>query len=227
MSIFDATYDALFGSGGMEDAEKYLGQIEQMMKEMYGPYRESGMRAMSELEEQYMQLLNSPEAVNAMLSSGFQASPGYEYQVQQGMNATNQAAAAGGMLGTPSHQQQAASMNQNIANQDYYQYMNQMTGLYNQGLSQANNMNQMGFNATNQMAQGMQGVGQSMASLGYASQQNQSNALMELLGLGAGIGMSALGMPGGMTISDMIGGTSGITTGNPNSPDYLRYILGH
>ena len=150
-------FSSLFG-GGDNPYEEALDlysfeDMENMLNEYYGPWREAGLRALPTMEEQMMMLLYSPETINAMMGSTYEASPGYDYQMQESMNAANQAAAAGGMLGTPSHQNTAMTQSQNIANQDYWQYVNHLTDLYTKGLGIGTDINQMGYNASDKMAQ--------------------------------------------------------------------------
>lgn len=156
--------------------------VQNLINQYYAPYSEAGARALPTLEEQYMMLLNDPAAVNQMLASGFQTSPGYQFQMDQAMMAANQANAAGGMAGTPAHQQQAMGYATGLANQDYYNYLNQMTGLYNTGLSTAGNINQMGYNANAASANLMSDYLAALMGLEYASQASQNRATSSLLG---------------------------------------------
>ena len=101
------------------------------------------------------------------------------------MNAANQAAAAGGMLGTPSHQNQAMTQSQNIANQDYWQYVNHLTGLYNQGLGVAGDVNKMGYNASSAIASDLaRFMGAEMGLAGQSA--NYQNQMMNSLFGGVG-----------------------------------------
>ena len=70
-------------------------------------------------------MVNDPNALYSKFGQGFQQSPGYKFQVDQATNAANSAASAGGMLGTPAEQQQLAGTVGGLANQDFYNYMNQ------------------------------------------------------------------------------------------------------
>jgi hypothetical protein len=198
-------FDWLFG-GSENPADAALDlysleDMENMLMEWYGPYREAGMRALPTLEEQMMMLLTSPSTTYNMLSSGYETSPGYEFQQQENMNAANSAAAAGGMAGTPAHQQQAMNMSQGTAAQDYNNYMNHMMSLYTQGLGVGNNINQMGYNASSAIAQDLarfMGAQMGLTYQGAAQQQAMSSSLMgALMGLGGTIGGAMLGGPAG------------------------------
>ena len=159
--------------------------MQNMLMEYYGPWRDAGLKALPTLEEQYMMLLTNPAGINQMMGSTYQQSPGYDYQMQQSMNAANQAAAAGGMLGTPSHQNQAMTQSQNIANQDYWQYVNHLTGLYNQGLGVAGDVNKMGYNASSAIASDLaRFMGAEMGLAGQSA--NYQNQMMNSLFGGVG-----------------------------------------
>ena len=136
-------------------ASGYLGQIQSQISPYYQPYINSGLGAMGSLEDQYKQLLSDPTAIMNMIGSNFQASPGYQYNVDQATSAANQAAAAGGMAGSPAEQAALANQVSGMASQDYNNYMKEGLGLYNTGLDVAGGINQMGYNASNQMAQSL------------------------------------------------------------------------
>jgi len=204
-----------WGSDPYGDAQKYLGQYEQILNQAYDPYIEYGMRAMPTLEEQYALLLSNPAAVQAMLGQGFEESPGYEFQMDQAMNASNQAASAGGMLGTPSHTQQSMGVAQGLAAQDYWNYYNQNASLYNQGLTGTQGQFDTGFNATNQKQGAMGNLYGSKANLANAQGQSQQNMFSSLLGAGIGAAGYAFGGPAGGAA------TSGIyNLADPNAQAY-------
>lgn len=176
-------FSSLFGGGSNpyeEALDLYsLEDMESMLSEYYGPWREAGLRALPTMEEQMMMLLYSPEVINQMMGETYEASPGYEYQMEQSMNAANQAAAAGGMLGTPSHQTTAMTQSQNIANQDYWQYVNHLTDLYTKGLGIGSDINQMGYNASSAIASDLarfMGTQMSLTAQAGAHQNMQGNA---------------------------------------------------
>jgi len=199
-----AGFGALFGGGGDDPYKKgagYLNQIPGKTSPYYQPYAQAGQGALGQLQGQYgnllgnyggiqgqyNQLMNDPNGVMNKIGAGYQKSPGFDWQMNQGMNAANNAAASGGMAGSPQHQQQAATMAEGLANQDYYNYMNKALGLYgtglqgnqglyNQGLAGTQGLNQMGFNANDQMARIMADSLSQQGQMAFAGQaaQNQS-----------------------------------------------------
>lgn len=163
-------------------ASGYLTQLDPMYHQYYDPYIEYGMNAMPTLEQQYSQLLSNPASVQQMLGSGYQQSPGYQYQYDQAMNASNSAASAGGMLGTPAHQQQAMGTAQGLANQDYWKYYNQNANLYGMGLQGTQGMFDDGYDASQGLANSLGSAYKSQAALQYAGQASQNQATGNLLG---------------------------------------------
>lgn len=169
----------LFGSKYQNPANagmQYLNQIPGTIKPYYDPYIQAGQQSLGDLMSQYGQLINDPGQKFSQLGQGFQQSPGYQFQYNQGMNAANSAAQAGGMAGTPYHQQNAASMANNLANQDFYNYMGNVQGLYGQGLQGMGGINQMGYNASNELAQSLAASLMNQGGMAYAGANNQNAA---------------------------------------------------
>ncbi len=219
-------------------AMPYLNQIPDMMKGYYSPYINAGNRAMGSLEgqygqtsaqlpgminqykgmaglqpsvtNQYQQMMNDPSGVLNKLGQGFQSSPGYGFQRQQGQDAINRAAAAGGGLGSPGEMQEMAKFTQGLANQDYGNYMNRATGmlsgalsgldqqsqtgmeglhnLYNTGHQGQQMLNQMGFQGSNELAQSLANTLMSQGNLAYQGQNtdNMNNMLRYMMKQGQG-----------------------------------------
>lgn len=207
-SALGAGLGGLFGGGNpnpYDSASQFYGQIPDQIKKYFDPYIQQGQRAGGQLEgqfnqlagglpglqQQYGQLINDPNSVMNKIGGQYQASPGYNWQLNQGMNAANNAAAAGGMLGSPQHQQQAAGVAEGLANQDYWNYMNHglnlygaglqgNQGLYNTGLSGLQNMNTQGYNASNELGGGIANSLMNQGNLAYSGQaaENQSRGSM-------------------------------------------------
>jgi hypothetical protein len=207
----------LFGGSNnpYDSASEYYKQIPGAVSPYLNPYINAGRGAMGQLQDQYgkmvgnyggvqdkyNQLMNDPNAFLAKIGAGYQKSPGFDWQMNQGMNAANNAAAAGGMAGSPQHQQQAATMAEGLANQDYYNYMNKALGAFNTGLSGnaglygmgiqgLQGLNNQGYNASNNMANMMNDYLSNQGQMAYAGQaynnQQQGNMWGDIFGgLGA------------------------------------------
>lgn len=195
-------------------AMPYFNQIPGTITPYYQPYINAGNQALSTLMKQYQTLLSNPDAIMKLAGSGFQSSPGYQYQYNQGMNAANQAAASGGMLGTPYHQQDAANMASNLANQDYYNYLNHALGLYNTGLSGEQGINEMGFKASDSLASGLASNLSNEAGLAYQGQMNNnqhsSDMWHTILGGLSGLLTAPYGQDKSTLLGDMAGGISSL-----------------
>lgn len=166
-----------YGLFGGDDPNDAIKEYMAMLEENYRPYTEAGERAIPQLEEQYMRLLNDPNAVQQLLGGQYQQSPGYQYQYDSAMNAQNSAAAAGGGLGTQAHQTNAAKTAAGITNQDYWNYYNANSNLYGKGLSGTQGLYAGGLNATNSLSQGLGSAYGAQSSLAGANKQRYEGEL--------------------------------------------------
>jgi len=190
----------MFGGGNKNPADAampYLQQIPGQAKPYYDPYIQAGTGALPEWQKQLQSLLNDPGALLNRLGQGYQASPGYQWQLNQGENAIGNAMAAGGMAGSPEHGQRAGQLAENLANQDYYNYLDKVLGLYGSGLSGEQNLQKQGFDASSQFANLLANAlaGQGEYAYGGVAGENQakSQGMNNLFGgLGAIAGIAGL-----------------------------------
>ena len=80
--------------------------------------------------------LNGPDAANAAMSK-FQTSPGYNFQLQQGLRAVDAGAAASGMLRSGATIKGEETFGQGLANTDFGNYWNRLQQLSGNGLTAA------------------------------------------------------------------------------------------
>lgn len=175
-----------------DKAMKSLDQIPDTIKPYYQKYINGGGWAQDQLQNHYGEDMNDPNAIIKRLGSGYQESPGYQFRLKQGEGAINNANAAGGMLGSPQHEQQAGELAGNLANADYEQYLNHALGLYGQGEAGAENLANRGYGASTDLASSLGNALTSKAQTGYSGQANQNNMNGNLL---TGL-MSAIAMKG-------------------------------
>lgn len=169
----------LFMGGGdnpADSANQYLNKIPDTLKQYFNPYVNAGRGALGQLQGQYGNLMNDPGALISRLGAGYQQSPGYQFQLKQGEQAIGNANAAGGMAGTQQHMQQSGQLANDMANQDYQQYLNQALGLYGAGLQGTAGLNQMGFQGSSDLANSLANVLGQQAQYGYAGQAGQNQA---------------------------------------------------
>lgn len=167
----------LFGGDNPADAGmKYLDQIPGAVSPYYQPYMDAGKWALPQLQDQYGKLVNDPGGMINNIGSKFQQSPGFKFALDQALQGAGHSAAAGGMAGSPQAQQQAMQIATQLGNQDYYNWLGQATGMYGQGLQGMGGMANMGFNASNNMANQMAQALAAKSQLGYAGQAAQNQA---------------------------------------------------
>lgn len=178
-----------------DSAMPYLEGLPGKMEPWFTPYTGYGGNAFS----------HPGEALNE-IGANYHQSPGFQFAMQQALQGAQHAANAGGMGGSPQHQQQAMQLASGIASQDYNNYIQNALGLQGEaGGIGANMAGQMGTNiGQNEMAK---------ALLAYQGRnaQNQGdsgnpwlNALLTGGGAIAG-GILSGGNPGGA----LAGGTAG------------------
>lgn len=80
--------------------------------------------------------LNGQDAANTAMST-FQASPGYGYQVSEGLKAVDSGAAAKGVLRSGGVLKAEQTLGNNLANQDFGNYINRLNSLSSFGLQAA------------------------------------------------------------------------------------------
>lgn len=192
MGIFDSLSD-IFMDNPADSADEYLKQIPGMVKPYYEPYINAGKGTLDDLLKQYSGLMENPGSILSQLGKGYTQSPGYEFSRNQGLQGINNAAAAGGMLGTAGHQQQAGELSTNLANQDFQQYLSKALGLWGTGLQGKEHINDMGFDASTGIA-GILGQNQmSRGNFAYEGQAGRNKFWSDLIGQGIG---AAYGNPG-------------------------------
>jgi len=172
-------------------AMPYLNQIPGATLPYYNPYIQAGQGALGDLQSQISQLLGNPGELYSQLGQNYQQSPGYKFALDQAMQAGGNAAAAGGMLGTPANQQNQMSMANNLASQDFGNYMQNILGLYGSGLQGLGGLNQMGYGAATDYASGLANTLGQQAQYAYGGQAGK-NAGRSAMGQNIFGGLGAL-----------------------------------
>ena len=197
-------------------AQPYLNQIPGQANQYNQPFYNAGTAAIPKLQGQYDDLLNNPGGKLNDIGQNFQQSPGFNFALQKALEGGNRAAAAGGMAGSPSHEAQNMGLATDLANQDYYNWLQGATGLYGQGLTGEQGMMNNGQNAGNNMANMIAQQLAQQAQYAYAGQQNQNQQNNSMWGnifngIGAFPAFNSLGslgsLAGGGFGSSMFGGS--------------------
>jgi hypothetical protein len=215
-------------AGQSLDLQKTAGQQEQ---QNFTPYQQAGTTALSKL--------NATQPFQAPTAAQAQATPGYQFQLQQGLKSLqNSAAARGGLLtgGTSKAindyaQGQAASNYGNTYNQALQAYQTNFgdqSSLASQGLNASTNLSSLqqqnanasgGIlqNSAQEQAQQINNAGAARAS-GYAAQGN-------ILGNGiAGAGSLAQSqIPSSMNLSNLFRPQSNNVTQQPQADGTIDY----
>ena len=158
-------------------AMPYLNKVPDTIKPYYQPFIDRGGRAGANLENQYGRMTNNPGQLYNDLGQGYKESPGYQFKLHQALMAGNNAAAAGGMAGSNQHQQLSEQTANDIASQDFRDYMSQIQGLYGEGIHGEQGLNELGYNSSDELSQGLGNNLYSQANVASrgVDQQNQYN----------------------------------------------------
>lgn len=133
------------------------------------PWMTAGQNALGELQS------DLPSLDKNFSMQDFQESPGYQFQLNQGMQAMQRSAASKGLLNSVGTQQGLNNYAQGAANTDYQQAMNNyltqnqnkynmLLGLSNQGLQGTGMANAAGANYITNASNTMQGLGNAQAA---------------------------------------------------------------
>ncbi len=166
-----------------DDAMGYMEEMKKVLPQYYQPYIDAGNKALPGLEGGYGSMMNPNEFIKK-IGAGYQESPGYQWQKQQGLAGIQNAAAAGGMLGTGQHQQQAGELAGNLANQDFYNYLSKALGTYDKGIAGMQGLYNTGANASMGLGNNLAGIAGGQANLAYEgrnAQNQRSGQMMQMM----------------------------------------------
>lgn len=171
-------FDNLFGGGQEQAGKDMYNQMQQGWQNAQGmmnPYIQRGNTAY----QAYIDALNQskdPAALYNQFASGYKESPEALAQLQVGQKNANNAAAAGGMLGSGAEQTAAASLAQSTRASDFDKYMQNMYNTRSQYLGGQQGLEGQGFNASNNLMQQMQKYFEDMAKAKGAQDVGRGSA---------------------------------------------------
>jgi hypothetical protein len=182
--------------GGIQNAENTVQGMYNQDSPYYQPFIQNGTAAANQATQM---------AQNGFTQTQFQQSPGYAFNMQQGLQAINNAQSVrGGALSGGAQRAMSNYGQQNASNEfqnaygRYANNINQLNSIGNQGLQATNSLASLGSNYAAQMGNLQTGMGNSQASetlgkaaafesvfgsSGSGAQANQGNALQSLMGL--------------------------------------------
>ncbi len=207
----------LFGGGTnpATGASPYLNQIPGVGHNTYDEYISQGKTAGQNTQGQYEGMMNDPTGFINKLMEAYKPSEGYQFQQGQLMKQMGNAAAQGGIAGTPMDQMNQAQGTQGLLSQDMQQFLTNALGRYDTGLQGEQGIANRGYDASGKLNDMLGSNLNQQGNLGFqgVQQQNQNQAglfkaLAQALGmLGGGGGLGGLaGLAGGGLSSGMFGG---------------------
>lgn len=147
------------------EAQEATRQAQAQMRSDLLPYMTAGTNALA--PAQALLGLNGPEAAaNAM--QGFQQSPGYQFQLDQGLRAIDAGASARGMLRSGATIKAEERLGQDLASQEFGTYYNRMMNLASLGQNAAAGVGNGAIQANGQNALLAGGIAQTQMSEGSA-----------------------------------------------------------
>ena len=192
------------GSGSQMNAADaampYLNQVPGVGQQYYSPYINQGGQAFQQAGDIYGQQAQNPQDFLSQLMEGYKTSGGYQMKLEDALKAARGASAAGGYAGGAEDIKNQMRLAQNIGDEGFQQYYNNVTGLQNTGLQGLQQQGQTGFAGAQGLSDYLAGAYGSQANAAYSGQaqqnQNDSNFLNQLLQLGGTLGGAYLGRPG-------------------------------
>lgn len=196
-------------AGGIDQASLDLAKSNmQADRANAQPYVTQGQGATNRLSDLFG-LNGQPAADTAM--QGFQASPGYGYQVDQGLKAVDNGAASIGLLRSGATIRAEQTLGSNLANQDYGNYVNRLMGVANMGLQGASLDNQ----STNTFSGLLNGLTQDQTkTIASAAGQNASIYSGTINGIGNAAGGILRSDEGKSALSSLFGSGGGSGLGS-------------
>lgn len=174
-------------------AMPYLDQIAGVGRQNYQPFIDQGQRQGQALEGQYGNLMQDPTSFLNALMRGYQPSEGYNFQKDQLTKHLGNTAAAGGYRGSENDQLQQGQLIQQLLSGDMQSFLNNVLGLYGQGLQGAQQQQNLGYGAANGLSDYLGNSLGNQADFAYQgqaaqnkSQANKKNSLLNFIGQGAG-----------------------------------------
>jgi hypothetical protein len=169
-----------------------LNKIPNYLNSAYQPYIDAGNKSLGNLQSQYGNMVSNPGDILNNIGSGFQKSPGFDFALQQALQASNNAQAAGGMAGSPQHEQLNMGIATNLGNQEYNDWISKALGIYGQGTQGEQELSNQGYNASNELVQSLVNSMLQKAGLQYQGQNAENQHEGGALGAFGG-GLGALG----------------------------------
>ncbi len=182
----------LMGSGQSNPANAampYYKQVPDVAHQTYDPYIQRGQQAGSIAQGQYDAMSQDPTSFINKLMEAYKPSEGYKFKQDELGRAAANTAAAGGMRGTPQDQENQMKITQGLLGEDMQQWLQNLLGVQQTGLTGEQNMYNTGFGASSAMGGDIMNALGTQGSLAYQGQANQNQSANDLFkALMGGIG---------------------------------------
>lgn len=176
-----------------DQANKDIQNIPGYYHQYLDPYYQTGIDQSKLLRDQYGNLTRNAPGILNDIGKGYQQSPGFKFALQQALQGAGHAAAAGGMAGSPQHEQQNMQIATGLANQDFNQWMQNALGLYGTGLQGEQNLYNTGFESGKDITSGLSNADLQKAILDYMGTQSNNLFKSDLLKGGLNLAGNLLG----------------------------------
>ena len=170
------------GKNPANSAMPYLNQIPGQTQQYQQPFFDAGKSQIPGLEDQYSQLMNDPGKRINQIGENFHESPGFKFAMQQALQGGNHAAAAGGMAGSPQHEQQNMQLGSSLGNQEYNNWLHNALGQYDIGLQGSQDMANQGQQAGQNIADMIAQTLAQQANLSFNGQQQKNQNKSDMWG---------------------------------------------
>lgn len=193
---------ALLQAAGAQNAVNALTPQYQKAEDRYAtnyydPYTSAGTDALGMYQNALG--LNGAQG-NQTAQNAFKVGPGYQFAMDQGIQALDRSAAGRGMYGSGNNAMELTQFGQGLANQEYGNWLNSLAGLGNAGLTSAAGQTQR----QGQLAGIDTGLGNAIGSIYSGLGKNAGNAISE--GMIADAASNAAG--GANFFSALLGGAN-------------------
>lgn len=209
-----SAFGGMFGDSPGDAAAPHLAQAKQDIQDYSNIPIDRGYRTSQLLEPLYKQLMEDPQKIMEMLSSGYQSSPGYQFKLQQALQAANQAHAAGGSLGTPANAYDDMNVANGIASQDFNDFYNRKLGLFNTGVSGNQHFSDTGTDMARAVMEDLASLSGAQGAYAAKDTAGSNNAISNIFG---GIGSNAGGIA---NLIKGFGGAGASTSNNSFIPSF-------
>lgn len=160
-------------------ANPYLDQVKNL-NQYQDPWFNTGKDALGQTYSQYTDITNNPGGKINQIGESYSESPGLKSAIQKALEAAGGAAAAGGMAGSPEHEEQNMQTATDLANQDYYKWLEHAQNMYNTGLGGLQGESQQGQQAGQNMTDRISAAMAQQANMAYQNQQQKNQNKFDL-----------------------------------------------